>query len=166
MIKSLFDLRSIHSRKEYSVKTNISIQPCISCWVTKWIKQPGYSWDIIKLFFQKLMSYHNIIENVFIIWTIFIICSPTSIQELKPSLFNNFSNGFLHSFGLSIKPHWKILHLRISKLEMRLLNELFKNRIEDHWNSAVMGCIKSAKIFINCLKPAYIIVSVSYHVHV
>jgi hypothetical protein len=29
-----------------------------------------------------------------------------------------------------------------------------------------MSCIKSAKIFIYCLKPAYIIVSVSYHVHV
>ena len=135
--------------------------------MTKRIEQPSYPRSHSKLLLQELMPSVHIIENIFIDRAGLVVSRPTSVEELKPSLFDKLFQSILDGLGLLVIPHSEVLHFYISELGVRSETHLLNYGVENELNSGVVGQLESTReVFINSLQPANIVMRMRNHMNV
>ena len=78
----------VDSTQDLSLEAKLSEYTGISCWVSIGSQIPSYFRNLVELLLKELMTDHNIIEQVFIVWCGLVSCTPASTQHFKLSILN------------------------------------------------------------------------------
>lgn len=163
----------MNSCKEHSIVFQISQKLKVRIWMSKIIKLPTnlnfrrsfYS----ELLFNKLMSNNHIIDHFTISRTRFIMHRPSSIYQFQLTISYQFTYLFLFPGILHVPPHWKELHLCLSKFSLRIIQESIDDWSDDEIYSAKLTwwiCILDfVKVAIETLQPAHVIMGMWHEVH-
>ena len=100
------------------------------------------------------MTKHHVIEHIGISGSCLIFLDPTSVDNLKLSIFNYFLQVFLFLFTSSCIPHLQILNTWESKFPILILNKFTYNRMKQVLDgSAIENLISTRVIIVYGLLP-------------
>jgi len=130
--------------------------------VTKWINVPSDSRLDSEFIKQKLVPVHHIVDHVLEVWASLVVHAPACIHELETAFLDKLPH---ISFGLLILfiiPHGEEFHFNVSKFTVRILNQFWDNRTQDHVDLSNLVClIRSCVILVNSFEPSNVVVRVS-----
>ena len=113
------------------------------------------------------MTFHHIIDHVFVVRSCLIKHRPASIYKLKSSLFYKLFQLIFHILCLHIIPHREKLNFTISEFSIFIILESFNSSRQYKINLSLLTTfIRSCEIFINSFEPPNIIVRVWHYMNI
>lgn len=79
---SILLVLEVKPSKDEGVEAHFCEESLVSARVTKWINLPANAWFDAKLFQNKLMTEHHVVNHILIVGTCFILHAPARIQQL------------------------------------------------------------------------------------
>jgi hypothetical protein len=104
MVFSLGFIFSIETTEEHSIEAHLCIEPGIGVGMSESINIPADTWHKPEFIFKKLMADHHVVDHVFILWSSFVMGCPSTIDNLKLFILNQFFNTLLFGITLGIVP--------------------------------------------------------------
>jgi hypothetical protein len=135
--------------------------------MTKTVDKPSNFRSDSEFFFYELVSEHHIVNNVLVVGTSLIVCTPASIEEFESAFFNELFDQVLGLLSLTSVPHWEELHLDVAELSVWSSSHLINHWVEYYpYCCVLIFLVRSSEILINCFKPSQIIMSVGNHMNI
>ena len=101
------------------------------------------------------MPYHQIVNEVFVIWRCLIGLTQTTIDNFKLIVLNKCFQLLLYWAFLSIIPHLEELHVRECELSFFIFVHLWHNCIEDRPDTGIiLNVVSSTVVVIDEFLPA------------
>lgn len=131
------------------------------------INVPSDSWLNSKFFLKESVSLHHVVDDVLVVGAGLISSTPASVGKLESSLLDQLLHLLLSFWGLSPIPHCEEFHFNIGEHSLWVLEQLVNDGVKDESNVSVLGIlVSSGEILVNCLDPAYVIVSMGHEMNV
>jgi hypothetical protein len=131
-----------------------------------WINLPANLWFDTKLFQQKLMTLHHVVDHILIVWASFIMHRPACTQEFPTTLLDKLSKFLLCLIILHAPPHGEILHFSVGKSSFGVLFQSLKRICYDIFNLYIRKLCSTIEVLRDCFNPSNIIVSVGHTVNI
>ena len=90
LLFSLINVSVIDSFNSLEFKTKKMFQCYLWVTVTKWVSCPSDFVDVPKLFIHPIHTNSILIQNIFVITHCFIIFNPTTVWDIKLTIFQEF----------------------------------------------------------------------------
>jgi hypothetical protein len=108
-------LVGVHSRKEHSIKTNVSCKSSKSFRDSEGVYLPSYVWLVLNSYFllKESMTGHKIIDDIVVAGTCLIRCREPTINDVELFIFNKIPHRIPLVLILFVPPHFEELHLSV-----------------------------------------------------
>ena len=150
----LLFLLQVISAEKHGFVANILCQPRPCSRNSKCVILPAYSGRDSKLILQKLMSHHEIIQQVIISCDGFVWSTPATVYNIQLTIsYHLFDKVFFCLVKLFV-PLFEVFHLGISEGPLLILCQLCHHRIEYVLHrTSIPPKILAFKVVIYCRKP-------------
>lgn len=91
--------------------------------MAKWIDLPSDPWLNSKLLYDPIVTNHHVVDHVVVCRTSLIMHGPTSVDQLKLTIFDECFDSVLHGVILIVPPHFEELHLDLREFSLWVVNE-------------------------------------------
>ena len=157
----------VDSCEEECIKAHVREQSWIALRVTKRIDMPSNGWNIVELSEQELMAKHHVVHDVVVMGACLIMHGPSSVHKLQSVLIDKHAHLGLQFSGLPLPPHGEELHLYIGEGEVRIVQQLLDDRVQDVLDIGECYVVPGTSVvFVYGFEPANIIVGVRNYMHV
>jgi len=119
----------VTSSKYNSIKSHLSKQAGVSVGVSERIdlpSNPGFDTYFLQ---EELMTGHHVVDHILVVRASFVVHRPSSVNELELTILGEVPDLALCIVVLFSPPHLEELHLNLSILAIRILQQLCNGRI-------------------------------------
>lgn len=109
---------------------------------------PADFWGHSEFLLHERMADHDVVNQIFIVWTGLISRTPSSCSDLKLAVLNQPLEFVLSSLILTRVPHLEELNLGESESTLRVFGELLGYGSKNSANSGVVDHLLGARIIL------------------
>lgn len=135
--------------------------------MAEWIDLPSDSWLDSKLLNDPIVTNHHVVDHVVVCGTGLIMHGPTSVDQLKLTIFDEFLDSVLHGVILIVPPHFEELHLDLRELSLWVVDERPHDIGELNLDVGPLSVsIGSIEVLLDGLQPPNVIMGVRHNMDI